>query len=205
MGRIGEVILRTWQTAHKMKVQFGALAGDSDRNDNRRAKRYIAKYTINPAIAHGISRHVGSVEPGKLADLVMWSPAFFAVKPELVIKGGSIAAAPMGDPNASIPTPQPIHYRPMFGAIGKALTASSVVFVSKAAIEAGIGKALGLERRLAAVSNTRGGIGKKAMIHNDATPVIEVDAETYEVRADGVLLTCEPATILPMAQRYFLY
>jgi urease subunit alpha len=205
MGRVGEVIIRTWQTAHKMKTQRGALPGDTERNDNVRVKRYISKYTINPAIAQGFSREIGSIAVGKLADLVLWSPAFFGVKPDLVIKGGSIACAPMGDPNASIPTPQPVHYRPMFGAMGRALAASCITFVSAAAIEAGIGKALGLERRLAAVSNTRGGIGKKAMIHNDATPDIEVDAETYEVRADGVLLTCEPATILPMAQRYFLF
>jgi urease subunit alpha len=205
MGRVGEVIIRTWQTAHKMKTQRGGLPGDTDRNDNVRVKRYIAKYTINPAIAQGFASEIGSVAVGKLADLVLWSPAFFGVKPDLVIKGGSIACAPMGDPNASIPTPQPVHYRPMFGAIGRALAASCITFVSRAAIEAEIGKALGLERRLAAVSNTRGGIGKKAMIHNDATPVIEVDPETYEVRADGVLLTCEPATILPMAQRYFLF
>jgi urease subunit alpha len=205
MGRVGEVIIRTWQTAHKMKTQRGALPGDTERNDNVRVKRYISKYTINPAIAQGFSSDIGSVAVGKLADLVLWSPAFFGVKPDLVIKGGSIACAPMGDPNASIPTPQPVHYRPMFGAMGRALAASCITFVSAAAIEAGIGKALGLERRLVAVSNTRGGIGKKAMIHNDATPDIEVDAETYEVRADGVLLTCEPATILPMAQRYFLF
>ena len=205
MGRVGEVIIRTWQTAHKMKTQRGALPGDTERNDNARVKRYISKYTINPAIAQGFSSDIGSVAVGKLADLVLWSPAFFGVKPDLVIKGGSIACAPMGDPNASIPTPQPVHYRPMFGAMGRAMAASCITFVSAAAIEAGIGKALGLERRLVAVSNTRGGIGKKAMIHNDATPDIEVDAETYEVRADGVLLTCEPATILPMAQRYFLF
>ncbi|HEY0182325.1 MAG TPA: urease subunit alpha [Rhodopila sp.] len=205
MGRVGEVIIRTWQTAHKMKTQRGALVGDTDRNDNARVKRYVSKYTINPAIAQGFATEIGSIAVGKLADLVLWSPAFFGVKPDLVIKGGSIACAPMGDPNASIPTPQPVHYRPMFGAFGRAMAASCVTFVSGAAIEAGIGKALGLERRLAAVANTRGGIGKQAMIHNDATPVIEVDAETYEVRADGVLLTCEPATVLPMAQRYFLF
>jgi urease subunit alpha len=205
MGRVGEVIIRTWQTAHKMKTQRGALPGDTDRNDNARVKRYISKYTINPAIAQGFATEIGSIAMGKLADLVLWSPAFFGVKPDLVIKGGSIACAPMGDPNASIPTPQPVHYRPMFGAIGRAMAASCITFVSGAAIEAGIGKALGLERRLAPVSNTRGGIGKKAMIHNDATLVLEVDPETYEVRADGVLLTCEPATILPMAQRYFLF
>ncbi|MEA2742877.1 MAG: urease subunit alpha [Acetobacteraceae bacterium] len=205
MGRVGEVIIRTWQTAHKMKTQRGALSGDTDRNDNARIKRYIAKYTINPAIAQGFANEIGSVAVGKLADLVLWSPAFFGVKPDLVIKGGSIACAPMGDPNASIPTPQPVHYRPMFGAIGRAMAASCITFVSGAALEAGIGRTLGLQRRLQAVSNTRGGIGKKAMIHNDATPVIEVDPETYEVRADGALLTCEPASVLPMAQRYFLF
>ena len=205
MGRVGEVIIRTWQTAHKMKTQRGSLPGDTERNDNVRIKRYISKYTINPAIAQGFAHEVGSIAVGKLADLVLWSPAFFGVKPDLVIKGGSIACAPMGDPNASIPTPQPVHYRPMFGAIGRAMAASCITFVSGVAIEAGIGNALGLQRRMVAVANTRDGIGKKAMIHNDATPVLEVDAETYEVRADGVLLTCEPATILPMAQRYFLF
>ncbi len=205
MGRVGEVIIRTWQTAHKMKSQRGSLPGDGERNDNARVKRYVAKYTINPAIAQGFANEVGSVETGKLADLVLWSPAFFGVKPDLVIKGGMIACAPMGDPNASIPTPQPVHYRPMFGTHGGALAATCLTFVSSAALDAGLGQALRLNRRLVAVSNTRGGIGKAAMIHNDATPVIEVDAETYEVRADGVLLTCEPATVLPMAQRYFLY
>nr|WP_294527187.1 urease subunit alpha [uncultured Rhodopila sp.] len=205
MGRVGEVTIRTWQTAHKMKTQRGSLPGDTERNDNARVKRYISKYTINPAIAQGFANEIGSIAVGKLADLVLWSPAFFGVKPDLVIKGGAIACAPMGDPNASIPTPQPVHYRPMFGAIGRALAATCVTFVSAAALEADIGKALGLQRRLAAVDNTRGGIGKKSMIHNDATPVLEVDAETYEVRADGVLLTCEPATVLPMAQRYFLF
>nr|WP_294546847.1 urease subunit alpha [uncultured Rhodopila sp.] len=205
MGRVGEVIIRTWQTAHKMKTQRGSLPGDTERNDNARVKRYIAKYTINPAIAQGFANEIGSIAAGKLADLVLWSPGFFGVKPDLVIKGGAIACAPMGDPNASIPTPQPVHYRPMFGAVGRALAATCVTFLSAAALEADIGKALGLQRRLAAVGNTRGGIGKKSMIHNDATPVLEVDAETYEVRADGVLLTCEPATVLPMAQRYFLF
>jgi urease subunit alpha len=205
MGRVGEVIIRTWQTAHKMKTQRGSLPGDNERNDNARAKRYVAKYTINPAIAQGFSQEIGSVEEGKLADLVLWSPAFFGVKPDLVIKGGMIACAPMGDPNASIPTPQPVHYRPMFSTYGGALAETCLTFVSGAALDAGIGKSLRLNRRLVAVSNTRGGIGKAAMIHNNATPVIEVDAETYEVRADGVLLTCEPATVLPMAQRYFLY
>src|SRR5580658_5674779 len=204
MGRVGEVIICTWQTAHKMKTQRGALPGDGAA-DNARVKRYIAKYTINPAIAQGMAREIGSIEAGKLADLVLWSPVFFGVKPDLVIKGGSIACAPMGDPNASIPTPQPVHYRPMFGALGRALATSCVTFVSAAALEAGIGDALGLQRRLAAVADTRGGIGKRSMIHNNAMPVIEVDAETYEVRADGVLLTCEPATVLPMAQRYFLF
>jgi urease subunit alpha len=204
MGRVGEVITRTWQTAHKMKVQRGALPGDGAA-DNARVKRYIAKYTINPAIAQGVSAHIGSITVGKMADLVLWTPAFFGVKPDLVLKSGMIAMAMMGDPNASIPTPQPVHSRPMFGAFGRALQLSSVLFVSGAAIDADIGHSLGLTRPLVAVSNTRGGIGKASMIHNDATPNIEVDPETYEVRADGVLLTCEPATILPMAQRYFLF
>ena len=204
MGRVGEVIIRTWQTAHKMKLQRGPLPGDGPA-DNTRVKRYIAKYTINPAVAHGVAREVGSVEDGKLADLVLWSPAFFGVKPHLVIKGGAIVMAPMGDPNASIPTPQPVHYRPMFGSLGNALAATCVTFVSNAALEADIGSALGLQRRLIPVTNTRGGIGKRSMIHNDATPVIEVDPETYEVRADGALLTCEPARVLPLAQRYFLF
>jgi urease subunit alpha len=198
------VIIRTWQTAHKMKVQRGSLAGDG-RADNARIKRYIAKYTINPAIAQGLSAHVGSIATGKLADLVLWSPAFFGIKPDMVLKAGSIAMAQMGDPNASIPTPQPVHYRPMFGAYGRALVESSLLFVSQAALDDGIGKRLGLTRPLVAVSNTRGGIGKKSMIHNDATPHIEVNPETYEVRADGVLLVCEPAEVLPMAQRYFLF
>jgi urease subunit alpha len=205
MGRVGEVIIRTWQTAHKMKQQRGSLLGDSERNDNARAKRYVAKYTINPAIAQGFAHEIGSIEEGKLADLVLWSPAFFGVKPDLVIKGGMIACAPMGDPNASIPTPQPMHYRPMFSAYGGALAETCLTFVSGAALDADLGRALRLNRRLVAVSNTRGSISKASMIHNNATPVIEVDAETYEVRADGVLLTCEPATVLPMAQRYFLY
>jgi urease subunit alpha len=204
MGRVGEVIIRTWQTAHKMKVQRGALAGDGAA-DNARIKRYVAKYTINPAISQGIAAHVGSIEPGKLADLVLWSPAFFGIKPDLVLKSGSIAMALMGDPNASIPTPQPVFYRPMFGAYGRALVESSLLFVSGAALDEGLGHRLGLTRQLVAVSNTRGGISKKSMIHNDATPHIEVDAETYEVRADGQLLVCEPAEILPMAQRYFLF
>jgi len=204
MGRVGEVIIRTWQTADKMKRQRGPLKEDSG-NDNARAKRYIAKYTINPAIAHGVSKIIGSVEKGKLADLVLWSPAFFGVKPDCIIKGGSIVAAPMGDPNASIPTPQPIHYRPMFGAFGRARTASSVVFASKAAVKAGLCRKLGIQKELIPVQNTRGKISKKSMIHNDATPDIEVDPETYEVRADGELLTCAPAEMLPMAQRYFLF
>ncbi len=204
MGRVGEVIVRTWQTAHKMKRQRGPLPGDGAA-DNARIKRYIAKYTINPAIAQGLSHEVGAVEPGKLADLVLWSPAFFGVKPDLVLKGGSIAVAPMGDPNASIPTPQPVHYRPMFAQFGRAMQASCLTFVSQAALDAGIGATLGLQRTLSAVSNTRGGIGKRSMALNDAIPLIEVDAETYEVRADGVLLACEPAAVLPMAQRYFLF
>jgi urease subunit alpha len=204
MGRVGEVIIRTWQTAHKMKQQRGALPGDGAA-DNARIKRYVAKYTINPAIAQGLAHEVGSVEKGKLADLVLWSPAFFGVKPDLVLKGGVIAMAPMGDPNASIPTPQPVHYRPMFGQFGRALAATSITFVSEAALEADLGRTLALARPLSAVRNTRGGIGKRSMVLNDATPVIEVDPETYEVRADGVLLTCEPATLLPMAQRYFLF
>ena len=205
MGRVGEVIIRTWQTAHKMKVQRGPLPGESGQNDNLRARRYIAKYTINPAIAHGVSAHVGSVEPGKLADLVVWTPAFFGVKPDLVVKGGTIAAAAMGDPNASIPTPQPVHYRPMFGAFGRAVTATSLTFVSKASIENGLAERLGVQKQLVAVENVRGGIGKKDMILNDATPFIEVDPETYDVHADGELLVCEPAAVLPMAQRYFLF
>jgi len=204
MGRIGEVVTRTWQTADKMKKQRGSLKGEQG-NDNMRAKRYIAKYTINPAIAHGVSKHIGSVEKGKLADLVIWSPAFFGTKPDMIIKGGSIVAAQMGDPNASIPTPQPVHYRPMFGAFGRARTVSSVVFSSKAAIQDGLRQKLGTQKELVAVENTRGGISKKSMIHNDATPDIEIDAETYEVRADGELLVCEPAKVLPMAQRYFLF
>jgi urease subunit alpha len=205
MGRVGEVLIRTWQTADKMKKQRGRLLGEKGENDNLRVRRYIAKYTINPAIAHGMDKHIGSVETGKLADLVLWSPAFFGVKPDMVIKMGTIAAAPMGDPNASIPTPQPVHYRPMFGAFGKAMTNSAVSFVSQAALNANVGETLGLEKQLLAVKNTRGGIGKSAMKLNDATPNIEVNPETYEVHANGELLTCEPATELPMAQRYFLY
>jgi urease subunit alpha len=204
MGRVGEVIIRTWQTAHKMKLQRGALAGDDGDADNARVKRYLAKLTINPAIAHGISHEVGSIEVGKLADLVLWRPAFFGVKPSVIVKGGFIAAAAMGDPNASIPTPQPVHYRPMFGALGKALSSTAVTFVSGAALDAGVPGRLGLARRAVAVKNTRS-IGKAAMIHNAATPRIEVDAQTYEVRADGQHLTCDPATELPMAQRYFLF
>jgi urease alpha subunit len=206
MGRIGEVILRTWQTAHKMKQQRGALAPDAEGgNDNFRAKRYIAKYTINPARAHGMSRHIGSVEVGKLADLVIWSPAFFGVKPDMILKGGMIAAAAMGDPNASIPTPQPVHYRPMFGSFGKAKTASSITFVSKAALDGGVKERLGLSKRVEAVENVRSGLSKANMVFNDATPLITIDPETYEVRADGELLVCEPAKELPMAQRYFLF
>ncbi|KPF60597.1 urease subunit alpha [Rhizobium sp. AAP116] len=205
MGRVGEVIIRTWQTADKMKRQRGALPSETGDNDNMRAKRYVAKYTINPAIAHGVSHEIGSVEVGKRADLVIWNPAFFGVKPDMILMGGMIAAAPMGDPNASIPTPQPVHYRPMFGAYGKARTNTSVTFVSQAAIDAGLGNRLGVAKQLVAVKNTRGGISKKSMIHNDLTPHVEVDPETYEVRADGELLTCEPATKLPMAQRYFLF
>jgi urease subunit alpha len=204
MGRVGEVIIRTWQTAHKMKQQRGALPGDGAA-DNARVKRYVAKYTINPAIAQGLARELGSIEPGKLADLVLWSPAFFGVKPDMVIKAGSIICAAMGDPNASIPTPQPVHYRTMFAGFGRAMTQSAITFVSAAALEDDIGRKLGLQRRLVAVGDTRGGIGKRSMIHNDATPHIEVDPETYEVRADGVLLICEPALVLPMAQRYFLF
>ena len=205
MGRVGEVIIRTWQTADKMKKQRGRLPDETGENDNFRAKRYIAKYTINPAIAQGVSEYVGSVEPGKLADLVIWSPAFFGVKPDMVIKSGTIISARMGDPNSSIPTPQPSYYRPMFGAYGASLTASCVTFVSAAAMESDLPGKLGLAKDLVPVSNTRSGIGKRSMIHNDLTPVMEVDPETYEVRADGELLTCEPATELPMAQRYFLF
>ena len=205
MGRVGEVIIRTWQTADKMKRQRGQMKGESGDNDNLRARRYVAKYTINPAIAHGVSAHIGSIEPGKLADLVMWSPAFFGVKPDCIIKGGMIAAAPMGDPNASIPTPQPVHYRPMFGAYGRATASTSVTFVSKAAIDTGLAGRLGLSKKLVAVENTRSGISKASMIHNNATPNVEVDPETYVVKADGEVLVCEPAKELPMAQRYFMY
>jgi len=204
MGRVGEVIIRTWQTADKMKRQRGQLDGDGPGNDNFRAKRYVAKYTINPAIAHGVAKHIGSIEKGKLADLVLWTPAFFGVKPDLVIKGGAIASAPMGDPNASIPTPQPIHYRPMFGSFGRARAGTSLTFVSGESIEKGLARKLKVAKRLVAVEGTRK-IGKKALIHNDATPKIGVDPETYAVTADGVLLVCEPADKLPMAQRYFLF
>jgi urease subunit alpha len=203
MGRVGEVIIRTWQTAHKMKVQRGSAKGDSSFSDNKRIKRYIAKYTINPAIAHGVSHEVGSIEAGKLADLVLWKPAFFGVKPSIILKGGMIAAAAMGDPNASIPTPQPVHYRPMFGSFGKALR-TSVTFVSRISLKNPDLQKLKLERPLVAVKNTRK-IRKKDMVHNDWLPKIQVDPETYEVRADGELLVCEPAKILPMAQRYFLF
>lgn len=204
MGRVGEVIIRTWQTAHKMKVQRGALSGDNARNDNQRVKRYVAKYTINPAIANGIAHEVGSVEIGKWADLVLWKPAFFGVKPSLVLKGGFIAVAAMGDPNASIPTPQPVHYRPMFGSFGGARAATSLTFVSQAALQAEIGEQLGLAKRLAAVQGCRQ-VKKGDMVHNGWLPKMEIDPQTYEVRADGQLLTCEPATVLPLAQRYFLF
>jgi urease subunit alpha len=204
MGRVGEVIIRTWQTAHKMKAQRGPLPGDTDRHDNARVKRYIAKYTINPAIAHGISHEVGSIEVGKWADLVIWRPAFFGIKPSLVLKGGFIALAAMGDPNASIPTPQPVHYRPMFGSFGGALARGSLTFVSQAGQRAGVGERYGLSKTLATVQNIRS-VGKKDMVHNAYAPHMEVDAQTYAVRADGVLLTCEPATSLPMTQRYFLF
>ncbi|MCC2098874.1 MAG: amidohydrolase family protein, partial [Hyphomicrobiales bacterium] len=205
MGRVGEVIIRTWQTADKMKKQRGRLPDERGDNDNERAKRYVAKYTINPAIAHGVSRYIGSIEKGKLADLVLWSPAFFGVKPECIIKGGAIAAAPMGDPNASIPTPQPVSFRPMFGAYGKAIASTSLTFVSKAAVDSGLAGQLGISKKLVAVENTRGGISKASMIRNDRTPDIEVDPETYVVKADGEVLVCEPAKELPMAQRYFMY
>jgi urease subunit alpha len=204
MGRIGEVIIRTWQTADKMKRQRGALPGEKTGSDNLRARRYVAKFTINPAIAHGIAHEVGSVEAGKFADLVLWHPAFFGVKPELVIKGGMIAWAAMGDPNASIPTPQPVLYRLMFGSYGAAVQQTSLLFVSSAAMEAGIPARLGLKKRAIAVKNCRK-ISKRDMINNDALPKMDVDPETYEVRADGELLTCEPASVLPMAQRYFLF
>ena len=204
MGRVGEVIIRCWQTAHKMKMQRGKLPGDTDRHDNARVKRYIAKLCINPAIAHGISHEVGSIKVGKWADLVVWKPAFFGVKPSLILKGGFIAMAAMGDPNASIPTPQPVHYRPMFGSFGGALARSSLTFVSQAGLAAGIGQRYGLQKTLSAVKGIRG-LGKRHMIHNDYTPQMEIDAQTYSVRADGLLLTCEPAVSLPMTQRYFLF
>jgi urease subunit alpha len=212
MGRVGEVVTRTWQTAHKMKVQRGALSvaqsgslpGDSQGNDNSRAKRYIAKYTINPAITHGMAPEIGSIEPGKLADLVLWKPAFFGVKPEMIVKGGFIAWSAMGDPNASIPTPQPVMYRPMFGSFGLAVAPASITFVSEASLQAGVPQRLGLKKLIVPVRNCRR-IGKKDMIHNNATPNLEVDAETYEVRVDGTLITCEPARVLPLAQRYFLF
>lgn len=204
MGRVGEVITRTWQTAHKMKVQRGELNEDSKRNDNFRARRYVAKYTINPAVAHGIAEEVGSIEKGKLADMVLWKPAFFGAKPAMIIKGGMIAAAPMGDPNASIPTPQPVHYRNMFGAFGKARSHTSITFVSQAALEDGIKDKLGLSKQIRAVKNCRA-ISKADMVLNSWQPTVEVDSQTYEVRANGELLTCEPATVLPLAQRYFLF
>jgi len=204
MGRVGEVIIRTWQTAHKMKAQRGTLPEDSARNDNFRARRYVAKYTINPAIAHGISHEVGSLEAGKWADIVIWKPAFFGVKPACILKGGSIAMAAMGDPNASIPTPQPVHYRPMFGAFGGNTAHSSLTFVSQAALDAGVGQRYGLAKRLAVAKNMRG-VQKRHMVHNGLAPRMEVDAQTYTVRADGELLVCEAATSLPMAQRYFLF
>jgi urease subunit alpha len=204
MGRVGEVVIRTWQTAHKMKVQRGALPEDPAHHDNFRVKRYVAKYTINPAISHGISHEVGSVEVGKRADLVLWNPAFFGVKPSLVLIGGMIAMAPMGDPNASIPTPQPVHYRPMFGALGGARSATGVTFVSRAALERSVPGSLGLRKQVVAVRDTRE-LGKRDLVHNDRTPKIEVDPQTYQVRADGELLTCAPANVLPMAQRYFLF
>lgn len=204
MGRVGEVILRTWQTAHKMKEQRGALPGDTSEQDNLRAKRYVAKYTINPAITHGIAQEVGSVEVGKLADLCLWRPAFFGVKPEIVLKGGMIAWAQMGDANASIPTPQPVHAQPMFGSFAGASTSTCLTFVSQAAQERGIAEQLGLKRTTVAVAGTRQ-LSKQDMKLNDALPKIEVNPETYEVRADGELLTCAPATSLPMTQRYFLF
>ena len=205
MGRVGEVIIRAWQTADKMKRQRGPLPEETGDNDNARAKRYVAKYTINPAIAHGVSKHIGSIEPGKLADLVLWTPAFFGVKPDLIIKGGVIAAAPMGDPNASIPTPQPVHYRPMFGAYGATVTATALTFVSGTSLAKGIASKLRVHKQLVAVENTRGQISKKSMVHNGATPKLHIDPETYAVTADGVLLTCQPADALPMAQRYFMF
>jgi len=205
MGRVGEVIIRTWQTADKMKRQRGRMKDETGDNDNFRAKRYVAKYTINPAIAHGVSRHIGSVQEGKLADLVVWSPAFFGVKPDCILKGGVIVAAPMGDPNASIPTPQPVHYRPMFGAYGRAIASHSLTFVSGAAIADNLAARLGVAKPMVAVENTRSGISKASMIHNGGTPKVEVDPETYIVKADGGGLVCEPAKELAVAQRYFMY
>ncbi len=204
MGRVGEVIIRTWQTAHKMKTQRGALPGDPERHDNNRVKRYVAKYTINPALANGIAHEVGSVEPGKWADLVLWKPAFFGVKPSVVLKGGFIAAAAMGDPNASIPTPQPVHFRPMFASFGKALAPTSLTFVSQASLANGAAESYGLAKRLVAVKGNRT-VSKRDMVHNAYLPAMQIDAQTYQVRADGVLLSCEPATVLPMAQKYFLF
>ena len=204
MGRVGEVILRTWQTAHKMKLQRGQLPGDNERNDNARVKRYIAKYTINPALAHGMAHEVGSIEVGKWADLVVWRPAFFGIKPSLILKGGFIAMAAMGDPNASIPTPQPVHYRPMFGSFGGALPRGSLTFMSGAALNSGLPDRLGLRKTVSPVKGCRS-VSKHHMVHNAYLPTMEVDAQTYQVRADGVLLTCEAATVLPMAQRYFLF
>jgi urease subunit alpha len=204
MGRVGEVITRTWQTAHKMKVQRGPLAEDSEANDNHRIKRYIAKYTINPALTHGIAHEVGSVAVGKLADLVLWKPAFFGTKPSLIIKGGMIAMAPMGDPNASIPTPQPVHYRPMFGSFGAALQSTSMIFLPEVAEKNGLADKLQLGSLIGYVNGCRQ-LTKSRMVHNDWQPEIEVDPQTYVVKADGVELTCEPATELPMAQRYFLF
>jgi urease subunit alpha len=204
MGRVGEVILRCWQSAHKMKLQRGKLPGDSERNDNARAKRYVAKYTINPALAHGIAHEVGSIEVGKWADLVLWKPAFFGIKPALILKGGFIAAAAMGDPNASIPTPQPVHYRPMFGSFGGALHQGSLTFMSRTALDSGLQHRLGLHKPVSAVRGCRA-VRKHHMVHNSYLPKMEVDAQSYEVRSDGELLTCEPASVLPMAQRYFLF
>ena len=204
MGRVGEVIIRTWQTAHKMKAQRGSLSGDTARSDNTRVKRYVAKYTINPALSHGISHEVGSIEVGKWADLVIWRPAFFGIKPSIIMKGGFIAAAAMGDPNASIPTPQPVHYRPMFGSYGGALSRSSLTFMSQAAIAAGKHEEYGLKKRAVAVKGNRS-VTKRDMVHNSYLPTMEIDAQSYQVRADGVLLVCEPATELPMAQKYFLF
>jgi urease subunit alpha len=204
MGRVGEVIIRTWQTAHKMKVQRGSLQGDPSRHDNARVKRYVAKYTINPALANGIAHEVGSIELGKWADLVLWKPAFFGVKPSLLLKGGFIAAAAMGDPNASIPTPQPVHMRPMFGSFGGAIGRTSLSFVSQASLQQGIAESYALRKQLAAVKGCRS-VTKRQMVHNAWLPAMEIDPQTYTVRADGQLLTCEPAKALPMAQRYFLF